>query len=69
MSIPATSYLYTGPWINWFRGLVLGSTIVLSERDGGLLTAFLALFISTAGVACQRVLSYALHQNRAKQEY
>lgn len=51
------------------HGLVLGSTITLSERDGGLLTAFLALFVSAAGAACWRILSYAFHQYRAKQDF
>lgn len=68
MSQTADSIIYTGTWINWSQGRILGSTITLSERNGGLLTAFLATFVATAGVACWAILSYTLHQARAQQE-
>ena len=61
------SRIHTGPWINWSQGRILGSTITLSERNGGLLTAFLATFVATAGLACWAILSYTLHQARAPQ--
>ena len=57
--------MYTGPWINWSRGLILGSTITLSERDGGLLTAFLGIFVTAAGASCWKIMSFALHQHRS----
>ena len=63
------SFIYTGVWINWSHGVVAGSTLTLSERDGGLLTAFLAIFVSAAGAATWKLMSYALHQSRARQEY
>lgn len=55
---------YTGPWINWSRGRILGATITLDQRDGGLLTAFLALFVSAAGAATWKITCYILHQSR-----
>jgi hypothetical protein len=61
------SYIYTGHWINWSHGLVLGSTITLSDRDGGLLTAFLSMFVTIAGAASWRITSYVLHQSRCSQ--
>ncbi|KAL9114279.1 MAG: hypothetical protein Q9227_001701 [Pyrenula ochraceoflavens] len=39
--------IYLGLWTNWSHGTVRGATITLTKRDGGLLIAFLALFIST----------------------
>ncbi|KAL9131416.1 MAG: hypothetical protein Q9217_000630 [Psora testacea] len=69
MPLAADSYIYTGPWINWSHGLVLGSTITLSQRNGGLLTAFLGIFVTAAGASCWRILSYALHQLRAKEAW
>ena len=63
------SFIYTGIWINRSHGVVAGSTLTLNERDGGLLTAFLAMFVSAAGAATWKIMSYALHQARAKQEY
>ena len=65
MSQTAAPYVYTGPWINWSRGIVLGSTITLSDRDGDLLIAFLGIFVTVAGVACWRLVSFALHQHRS----
>lgn len=69
MSQMAASYTYLGPWINWSHGAIIGSTITLSERNGELLTAFLAMFVTAAGAACWRTISYALHQHRVRQEY
>ncbi|KAL8792003.1 MAG: hypothetical protein Q9195_005421 [Heterodermia aff. obscurata] len=69
MSQTLNIHLHTGPWVNWSHGRVLGSTVTLSERNGGLLTAFLATFVSVAGAACWSILSYVLHQSRARQEF
>ncbi|KAL8872035.1 MAG: hypothetical protein Q9174_002268 [Haloplaca sp. 1 TL-2023] len=66
MSLPAESQIYTGPWINWSRGIVYGSTITLSQRDGSLLTAFLGIYVAAAGTAFWRIWSFLLHQHRAK---
>lgn len=68
MSQTAAPYVHTGPWINWSHGLVLGSTITLSERDGELLTAFLAMFVTAAGAACWKIMSFALHQHRSPRD-
>ena len=69
MAQSAGSYIYTGHWINWSHGLVLGSTITLSDRNGGLLTAFLGIFVTIAGAACWKIMSYALHQSRCSQNF
>lgn len=57
--------IYTGVWVNWSRGKLLGSTLTLSTSHGGLLSAFLAIFISLAGIAFWRITSFTLHQLRA----
>ena len=69
MSQSSGAYIYTGHWINWSRGAILGSTLTLSTRDGGLLTAFIAIFVTLAGAAFWKILSYLLHQYRASEEY
>ena len=69
MSQTSVSSIYTGLWINWSHGAILGATITLNQRDGGLLTAFLAIFVSVAGAACWRITAYAIHQCRASQDY
>ena len=69
MSQMSASSIYTGFWINWSHGATLGATITLNQRDGGLLTAFLAIFVSAAGASCWKITSYAIHQCRASQDY
>lgn len=69
MAQPAGSYTHIGSWVNWSNGLVLGSTITLSERDGGLLTSFLGIFVTIAGAACWKITSYVLHQSRCRQSF
>ena len=69
MSQVSGAYVYTGVWVNWSRGTILGSTLTLSDRNGGLLIAFLAIFVSAAGGALWRILSYIIHQSRAKLNY
>ncbi|KAL9065715.1 MAG: hypothetical protein Q9161_008050 [Pseudevernia consocians] len=68
MSQTAAPFVHTGPWINWSHGLVLGSTITLSERNGELLTAFLAMFVTAAGASCWKIMSFALHQFRSPRD-
>ena len=65
MSSQTGSHIYTGPWINWSHGLILGSTITLSSTGGALLTSFLAAFITLVGAQLWKVLSFTLHQTRA----
>ena len=69
MSLTSASSIYTGLWINWSHGVTLGATITLNQRDGGLLTAFLAIFVSVAGAACWKITSYAIHQCCASEDY
>ena len=67
MSATPDSYIYTGLWINWSKGAIQGSTITLTQRDGSLLTAFLGIYVTVAGAACWRILSFILHQCRSQQ--
>jgi hypothetical protein len=54
---------YTGYWINWSHGAVHGATITLPQQYGGLLAAFLALYVAFAGGMFWRILAFALHQS------
>ena len=65
MSNTLGSYIYTGAWVNWSRGHVLGPTITVTQRNGGLLIAFLGIFVTIAGAACWRILCFLIHQWRA----
>ena len=68
MSTQQFSNTYLGLWINWSHGLVRGSTLTLSSHVGGLLTAFLALFVAIAGSALWRITAFIFHQLRAGQD-
>ncbi|KAL1651891.1 hypothetical protein SLS58_000014 [Diplodia intermedia] len=50
-----------GIWTNWTRGSVLGRTLTLQRRDGDLLIAFIALFVTIVGTSLWRILCFGLH--------
>ncbi|EXJ72608.1 uncharacterized protein A1O5_03754 [Cladophialophora psammophila CBS 110553] len=62
MSTIAGASIYTGAWVDWSRGVVVGSTITLSARSASVLTAFLALFVAIVGSCLWRILSFIIHQ-------
>ena len=61
---PANDYpVYLGVWTNWSKGgRISGSVITISHRNGALLTAFLALFITFTSSRLWRIACFALHQ-------
>lgn len=58
-------HIYHGPWINWEHGLIRGATLTVSEESGGLLTAFIATFVTIVGGSLWKIICYALHQMRS----
>ena len=65
MDLNATAY--TGAWINWSRGQVLGATLTLSKRPGAALIAAVTIFVQLAGTCSWIAICYILHQSRTKQ--
>lgn len=55
--------IYTGIWINWSYGQVRGATLTLTHRNGGLVTAFLALFVTVVGRGFWRLFCFAAHSS------
>lgn len=53
--------VYLGFWTNWAHGRIRGATLTLTQRDGGFLTAFLALFVVQAGTNFWRLACFVLH--------
>jgi hypothetical protein len=53
--------VYIGAWTNWSRGRVYGATLTLGRREGGYLSAFLALFVTLVGTSAWRIACFALH--------
>lgn len=54
--------VHTGLWTDWTNGPVFGATITLNKRDGSLLIAFIALFVSVVGTSFWRICCFALHR-------
>ena len=57
--------VYTGQWINWADGSVVGSTVTITSQNGAYLIAFLALFVRVAGQHLWDILCYIFFQSRA----
>ncbi|KAI0469235.1 hypothetical protein F4859DRAFT_505535 [Xylaria cf. heliscus] len=53
--------VYVGIWTNWSRSRILGSTLTVTDRNGALLVAFLALYVSFAGTRFWRLVCFTLH--------
>lgn len=62
--------IFTGICINYSASnRLLGSTLTISTSNGGLLSAFLAIFISLVGIAFWRIVSFTLHQIRTRKAF
>lgn len=61
LGVPEERPVYLGVWTNWSHGKVLGSTLTLSQQNGGFLVAFLALFVTFVGTGFFRITSFILH--------
>lgn len=60
--------IYTGFWIDWSRGSVLGSTLTLSAENSAFLVAFIALFVRFVGGQLWEVLAFLLSTTRSTAE-
>lgn len=58
--------MFTGFWINWTGGKILGSTLTLSAGNGRYLVALLALFVRVAGANCWGIICYVVFRLRSK---
>ncbi|KAK5658070.1 hypothetical protein OQA88_2626 [Cercophora sp. LCS_1] len=60
--ISAAAYnVYTGYWINWSRGPVLGATLTLNRQDGSLMIAFIAFYVTLVTTSLWRIICFGLH--------
>jgi hypothetical protein len=63
-SLPSSSDVYTGHWVNWAKGSVCGSTLTVSGNLGAGIVAFLALYVQISGVSLWSLLSFLTYQWR-----
>ena len=64
----ADDSVYLGVWTNWSRGRIRGATLTMSRRNGGLLTAFLALFVTVVGTRFWRIGCFFVHRYFASEQ-
>lgn len=62
MSLVDVYHVHLGFWTNWDQGRIEGATITLSRRNGGLLVAFIAIFVGAAGKSFWRLACFLLHR-------
>ncbi|KAF2142305.1 uncharacterized protein K452DRAFT_297623 [Aplosporella prunicola CBS 121167] len=64
-ALPDDYTIYQGVWTNWTYGRIFGATLTLNRRDGALLIAFIALFVTLIGTSFWRLICYAFHYYRS----
>ncbi|KAI9707010.1 MAG: hypothetical protein M1820_004598 [Bogoriella megaspora] len=60
--------VYLGHWVNWSYGSIRGSTLTLSQQNGALLTAFVAIFIGWAGTRIWNIICFMVHTSLSKED-
>ncbi|KAF2820131.1 hypothetical protein CC86DRAFT_429685 [Ophiobolus disseminans] len=65
LGVDAQPGVFLGVWINWSRGWILGSTLTSTQRNGALLVAFVALFITFVGSRLWRILCFTIHHTQS----
>jgi hypothetical protein len=58
--MPALTTVYTGAWIDWTNGAILGAKLTLTTRSSSYVVAFLALFVWLFGNALWSILARTL---------
>ncbi|KAL7774346.1 hypothetical protein CFE70_005258 [Pyrenophora teres f. teres 0-1] len=59
--------VYLGVWTDWSHGSVKGLTYTTTLQQGGLLVAFLALFVTFTGTCFWTIVSFTIHQMLSRQ--
>jgi hypothetical protein len=55
------SGVHLGTWTNWSHGPIYGATLTLTRRNGGLLSAFITLFVTYVGTRFWRIVCFLIH--------
>jgi hypothetical protein len=59
--------VYLGIWTNRSHGSITGLTLTTTLQNGGLLIAFLALFVTFTGTCFWAIVAFAAHQAQSRQ--
>lgn len=66
---PRQNSVYLGVWTNWSHGSIAGLTLTVTQQNGGLLIAFVALFVTFTGTCFWMIMSFAIHQTQSQQTH
>lgn len=61
LGVSTQPVVYLGIWTNWSKGKVLGLTLTMDQRNGSVLIACIAIFITFAGSGLWRIACFAFH--------
>jgi hypothetical protein len=53
--------VFLGVWTDWSHGPIFGATLTLTQRNGGFLIAFIALFVTLAGGRFWTIAAFITH--------
>jgi hypothetical protein len=53
--------VYLGVWTDWSHGSISGATLTLTQRNGGFLIAFIALFVTLTGGRFWAIAAFITH--------
>ena len=67
-TLPSSSNVYLGAWVNWSKGSVLGSTITTTATAGAVIVAFLAVYITLCGTNLWTLLCFLIYHRRSSKE-
>jgi hypothetical protein len=65
---PREDPVYLGIWTNWSHGSIAGLTFTTTLRNGGLLIAFLALYITFTGTCFWTIVSFLIHRVSSRKD-
>lgn len=68
LGVDAQPGVFLGVWVNWSRGRILGSTLTMTQKNGALLIAFVAMFVTFVGSRLWRIACFTIHHTQSTTE-
>lgn len=53
--------VFLGVWTDWSHGPIAGATLTLTQRNGGFLIAFIALYVTVTGGRFWTIVAFIAH--------
>ena len=68
LGVDTNPSVFLGVWTNWSKNQVLGSTLTMTQKNGNVVVAFVALFITFVGARFWRIVCVAIHHAQSSAE-